>query len=425
VAIAAVLVIALAAGAMYLFPAPRPTGAVGPSTEPSASHTPTPFVIAGSPTPTTSSGQTATPSSTAATGTPTPTPTPAPTLARGTGNLVTLPAMAPYLTGPAVNLDGVHVLVAGGMVSNAGGVRMRSNLAEVFNEGSHTWSATGPMNDARYDHTATLLPDGRVLVTGGADLMDGIDNLATAEIYDPATGKWTRTGSMKQGRAGHTATLLVDGRVLIAGGFGGGTQPVATAEIYDPATGRFTAAGSMTVARMNQAAAPLPGGKVLITGGVDDNSNVLSTAEVYDPATGTFTSTGSMTTERTWHTATTLGDGRLLIAGGTGGSATGPEPLASAEIYDPANGRFTATGSMTTRRWDQTATLLTTGQVIVAGGEGTNSLEVYWPDTGKFGYARTLAGPISAAASLGDRVLLVGSPPQLYCPWAAAWSPCQ
>jgi hypothetical protein len=265
-----------------------------------------------------------------------------------------------------------------------------------------------------------------VLVVGGADLMDGIDNLATAEIYDPLTGKLTATGSMAQGRAGHTATLLADGRVLIAGGYGGGTLPFATAEIYDPATGHFTQTGSMTVARMNHTATMLLGGTVLITGGADSMSNVVSSAEIYDPASGTFHAIASMTVAREWHTATTLGDDRVLIVGGVrGGSSLGPATLATAEIYDPATGKFTATGSMKTARYSHTATLLNTGQVIVAGGVGTNSLEVYWPDAGKFTNWQAMPGPTTAAASLSDRVLFTGNPPALYCSWPASQSACQ
>jgi len=354
--------------------------------------------------------------------TPSPTPLPVVTPLRSTGNLVGLAAMTPYLTGPAVNLNDATVLVAGGMATQSNGVSVKSNLAELYQMGSHTFVATGSMAQARVGHTATLLRDGRVLVVGGADLMDGIDNLATAELYDPLTGKFTVTGSMAQGRADHTATLLADGRVLIAGGYGGGTLPLATAEIYDPATGRFTPTGSMTVARQNHTATLLIGGSVLITGGVDSNSNVLSSAEVYDRASGTFHAIASMTTAREWHTATTLGDDRVLITGGAG--ADQATALASAEIYDPTTGKFTATGSMKTARRGHTATLLIYGQVIVAGGQGTNSLEVFWPDTGQFGYQRTMLGPVSAAATMSDRVLLTGSPPELYCSWPASQGSC-
>ena len=133
-----------------------------------------------------------------------------------------------------------------------------------------------------------------------------------------------------------------------------------------------------------------------------------------------------MTTPREVHTATTLGDDRVLIVGGfTGGSPSlGPLVLASAEIYDPRTGKFTTTGSMKTARYGHTATLLIHGQVVVAGGQGTNSLEVYWPDTGQFGDAQALPGSVSAAATMSDRVLIAGEPPELYCSWPASQSPC-
>jgi hypothetical protein len=415
-----------------LGPGPSPSTVTGPSASASASGSPgaspsespsaqvTPTAI---PNPT-SIGESPSPSPTA-----TPAPSAIPTLAptptpHSTGTLLSLGAMAPALSGPAVNLNDATVLVVGGMVTQSNGIRVKSNLAELYQMGSHTFVATGSMADARYGHTATLLRDGRVLVVGGADLMDGIDNLATAELYDPLTGKFTRTGSMAQGRADHTATLLGDGRVLIAGGFGGGTLPLATAEIYDPASGAFTATGPMTVARQNHTANLLPGGQVLIAGGIDDNSHVLASAELYDPASGTFHATGSMTAAREFHTATALGDDRILIAGGTNGVGGAAKPLVLAEIYDPSTGRFTSTGSMTIPRRGHTATLLAYGQVVVAGGDGTNSLEVYWPDTGKFGYGQALAGPISSAATMSDRVLFTGNPPELYCSWPASQGSC-
>jgi hypothetical protein len=411
-------------------PAPTPSTVTGPSASASASGSPEASPSASS---TPGPSPRAVPSATAIGESPSPVPTPspvatespaptaAPTL-HADGNLLRLGAMAPNLSGPAVNLNNATVLVAGGMATQSNGVRVKSNLAELYQMGSHAFVATGSMADARYGHTATLLPDGRVLVVGGADLMDGIDNLATAEIYDPLTGKFSRTGSMAQGRANHTATLLGDGRVLITGGYGGGTLPLASAEIYDPATGKFTTTGSMSVARQHHTATLLPGGQVLIAGGLDASSHVLASTELYDPAIGTFHATGPMAAAREFHTATSLGDDRVLVVGGLG--ADQATPLASAEIYDPATGRFTATGSLKTARQGHTATLLIYGQVVVAGGLGTNSMEVYWPDTGQFGNAQALPGSVSAAASLSERVLFTGDPPELYCSWPASQSPC-
>ena len=203
-------------------------------------------------------------------------------------------------------------------------------------------------------------------------------------------GMFVLTGSMTNPRASHTATLLNNGMVLIAGGFnalnaGGTLQSTATTELYDPATGTFTATGSMIIARSGPSATLLNNGKVLVVGGSNNRSGDLASAELYDPATGTFTATGSMTTPRDGPTATPLSNGKVLVAGGEILVYLGVNNfLASAELYDPATGTFTATGSMTIARSGATATLLNNGNVLVAGGvDATNtplaSAELYEP----------------------------------------------
>ena len=188
------------------------------------------------------------------------------------------------------------------------------------------------MTAARRDHTATLLPDGRVLIAGGADERGIYGNsLSSAELYDPKAGTFSITGSMTMGRFGHTANLLPDGRVLVAGGTAGAADvpwSQASAEMYDPATGTFGPTGSMTAARRDHTATLLPDGRVLIEGGAD--SGTLASAELYDPATGSFRATASMTRDRQASTATLLADGRVLVAGGWDNG-----PLASAELYRP------------------------------------------------------------------------------------------
>ncbi|TFG86222.1 MAG: kelch-like protein, partial [Gemmatimonadales bacterium] len=190
-----------------------------------------------------------------------------------------------------------------------------------------TWTATGNMIEARAFPTATLLPDGRVLVAGGSL---GLGGLASAELYDPGSGSWTATGNMIEGRGFHTATLLPDGTVLVAGGIG-----LSTAELYDPGSGSWTATGNMIEARAFYAATRLPDGKVLVAGG----RNSGTSAELYDPGSGTWTVTASMIEARSGHTATLLSDVRVLVAGG--------EALGSAEVYEPGSG--TAGGIVTPR----------------------------------------------------------------------------
>jgi hypothetical protein len=185
-----------------------------------------------------------------------------------------------------------------------------------------TWTPTGSMGTARYDHTATLLPSGKVLAAGGTNFRG--DHLSSAELYDPATGIWTATGTLGTGRNGHTATLLPSGQVLVAGGFNG--VYLSSAELYDPATGTWTATGSMSTARAYYTATLLPSGQVLVAGGYP----ALSSAELYDPATGTWTATGSLGTGRSMHTATLLLSGQVLAAGGYDDRGASR----SAELYD-------------------------------------------------------------------------------------------
>jgi hypothetical protein len=189
------------------------------------------------------------------------------------------------------------------------------------------WSFTGSLNTARFDHTATLLPNGMVLVAAGFTGMSTPS--AAAELYDPSSRTWTATGSLNTARFDHTTTLLPNGMVLVAGGFGGNV--LASAELYDPASGTWTATGSLNTARVSHTATSLPNGMVLVAGGYD-NSNprrfiYLASAELYDPASGAWTATGSLNTARYAHTATLLLNGMVLVAGGSGSHGT----LASAE----------------------------------------------------------------------------------------------
>lgn len=270
-------------------------------------------------------------------------------------------------------------LLNNGKVLVTGGTSATADLAtaELFDPTAGTFTATGSMESPRISHTATLLAGGRVLITGG---YGGGTEFATAELYDPSSGAFAATGSMETTRQWHTATLLKDGKVLITGGIDSTAAPLATAEIFDPANGAFTATGSMGTARYSHTATFLPdSGKVLITGGGS------ATVELFDPTTGSFSPTGSMASARTWHAAT-LENGKVLV---TGGTDVGGKALATAEIFDPASGTFAPTGSMGTVRYIHTSTLLSDGKVLVTGGLANASTplsaaELFDPSSGTF-----------------------------------------
>jgi hypothetical protein len=290
-------------------------------------------------------------------------------------------------------------LLTDGRVLAVGGHGLQRATAELYDPSTGRWTATGSMTEAHAFHTATLLPDGRVLAVGGYGLDGGTCCIAssTAELYDPFNGTWTITTSMASARQGHSATLLPDGRVLVAGGLdSGGGAPLASAELYDPVSRRWTDTGSMTAARGAFTATLLGDGKVLVTGGAAGGDDSLASAELYDPSTGRWTATGSMAEARSnvhcgWlscgHMATLLPDGRVLVAGG-GNDPDGADALASAELYDPGSGSWTATASMVVARVGSTATLLLDGTVLVAGGdfsggpEDLASAELYDPRGG-------------------------------------------
>jgi hypothetical protein len=257
--------------------------------------------------------------------------------------------------------------------------------AELYDPSSGKFTAARPPID-RGQPAVSLLADGRVLIAGGGDMHStSVDCLASADLFDPATGKFTRTGSMRQARAGATATTLPDGRVLIPGGSSCGTPQsgtaatYATAEIYDPASGRFTPAGDMSAPRWSHTATLLADGRVLLAGGFSYSSGYKASADIFDPKTNTFTAAGPMSVARAYHVAALLPDGRVLVAGGENDESP-IEGMASAEVFDPATGTFIAAGSMHSPRSSFTATLLANGEVLIIGGNALErSCELYRP----------------------------------------------
>jgi len=317
----------------------------------------------------------------------------------------------------ATLLNNGKVLVAGGTTEPD--VSVTTSTAELYDPSTNSFTAIpGGMTSARRGHTATLLNNGQVLIAGG---VNGSSVISTAEMYDPSTNSFTAIpGAMTSARFSHTATLLNNGKVLLAGG--ASLSYLASAELYDPTANSFTAIpGAMTSVRLYHTVTLLNNGKVLVAGGYNGVS-FLSSAELYDPTANTFAALpaipgtanpGGMTAVRAFHTATLLSNGRVLVTGGTNGSLP---HLASAELYDPAASIFTAIlGGMTSARYTHTATLLNNGKVLLAGGYGLGflaSAELYDPSTNTF--AATSSNMTSArgfpkATLLHDgRVLLVG-----------------
>ncbi|WNG54922.1 DUF5011 domain-containing protein [Archangium gephyra] len=260
----------------------------------------------------------------------------------------------------ATKLNDGRVLIAGG-----GSCPITSTTAELYLPALGKWKPAAALNTQRFHHTAVLLPNGKVLVAGGRTGEYDSATLASAELYDPATNSWSYTGSLNTARAYHTITLLPDGKVLVTGGNDAADGLISSAEIYDPATGRWTAVASLGTGRASHTATLLPNGKVLVAGGSGIDIALSSSAELYDPATNTWAATGSMLSPRRFHTANLLPDGRVLVAGGYH-QFTGIQT--ASDLYDPATGKWTKTAFMNVDRYKHTATLLNNGTVLAVGG---------------------------------------------------------
>lgn len=317
-----------------------------------------------------------------------------------------------------------RVLAAAGRSVPADGPVTLLSSAEVYRPQTGTWTATGDLNEARWSHTATRLPDGRVLVAGGFVAPYAAANAQpvtnSAEIYDPETGTWTRTGDLNVRRALHTATLLPDGTVLVAGGRTCDEAPPTAcnfmfrsnaAEIFDPATGTWTQVGNLSERRHTTSAALLHDGTVLVPAGFSELGN-SRTADIYDPATGTWRqTTGMINVGRARQGAMLLRDGRVLIAAGFGGADT-------AEIYDPATDAWTHTGTVAeARRFNFRYQVLPDGTAMIAGGTvppagPTNTTEIYDPATGQWHSGGDMPAVHGSSSSLSktDEAILLGVP---------------
>jgi hypothetical protein len=303
--------------------------------------------------------------------------------------------------GPRIGRTGLTLLAAAALVTLIGGAVLSGTRPAPSPAPSHlavapsadpfsappsstivpidpTWRPAGTMASGRSVHTATLLPDGRILVVGGTSVDRGV--LSAAEIWDPVTRSFSSAGNAISARIGHAATLLLDGRVFIVGGDADGGQ---TAETWDPATGTFSAAGTMTALRKGGlSATTLPDGRVLVIGAIECSYFVKTlprcqeadrgSSEIWDPTTNAFSRGPKVHIDRDWHTATLLPDGRVLVVGGTGLASDTPE---SAEVWDPTSGGFAEVDEPLEYRADShTATLMPDGRVLIVGGE-TMSLE--------------------------------------------------
>jgi hypothetical protein len=293
------------------------------------------------------------------------------------------------------------VLIVGGVIDNNDD---GTATTELFNPSTAMFTLGPSMSVARYYHTATMLPNGDVLIAGGASSAQANAYLNTAEIYHASTGQFSAPINMTAVHAEPTATLLPNGQVLIAGGFvwipsGGGFISVATgvAELFDPSSNTFTATASLNTARAEDIAVLLPNGTVLVAAGTNSSNTLEGSAEIYNPGTGAFTYTGSMTPTIN-SSAALLPSGKVLVAGGF----NNPNPQTSqAQLYDPSAGTFTIISPMVSAREYFPLTVLNNGTVLVPGGYGTGGgslalSELYFPDPSS-GIQVTTPSPLPTA----------------------------
>jgi len=283
-----------------------------------------------------------------------------PTLADPAGTLIT-----PRWDHTATLLLDGRVLVAGGYVQVSECCFNPTDTCEIYDPATNSWSATGNLNTARVGHFAVLLADGRVLVTSGNTL--GGFSAQTTEIYDPATGTWSLTQEVPI-LPGGNLVLLADGRVLSPGGYG---REAAKSELYDPRAAKWGATGDLNVGRSGFQATRLNDGTVLAVGGTSPTfPGYIRQCELYDPVSRTWSLTGTLNQSHGGHAQVLLPDGRVLIAGGIVGHPSRQTVSRIVEIFDPNTGIWTVSHPTTTARASFSANLLSDGNVFAAGGDG-------------------------------------------------------
>jgi hypothetical protein len=343
------------------------------------------------------------------------------------GSLATLDTTTVTFDNCNLTAQATYTMRATALLSTDGNRTNDTLTAYLFSN----WVAMGALNTGRAYHTATLLGNGKVLVAGG----NGGGYLTSSELCDPSLGTWTNTGTLNTARQYHSATLLGNGKVLVTGGYGNGSS-LTSSELYDPSLGTWKTTGALNAARDYHTATMLGNGNVLVVGGYNSSNGILTSSELYDPSLGTWANTGALNNARQYHTATLLSNGKVLVAGGYKNGY-----LTSSELYDPSLGTWTnlgAPGALNAARDYHTATLLTNGKVLVVGGyNGSSPLtssELYDPSLGTWtntmGALNTARYLHTATLLSNGKVLVVGgynnSSPltssELYDPSLGTWT---
>lgn len=309
-------------------------------------------------------------------------------------------------TGIAAAVMGCAVIALFGCGGGGGGSSTPTDGGTTPPAQKLGWTTTASLKTARFGHTATLLPNGKVLVVGGdsapiseAFMPTARNYVSGVEQYDPAAKTWTTTGNLHTARMGHTSTVLPNGKVLVVGGWSDPNSPRTEVELYDTATHTAVAGPSPAILHLNHTATMLPNGKVLVVGG-RANGQSAYVCELYDPASNTWIAGPTMLEPRQTHMATLLPSGKVLVLGGYGesGQSLGPE------LYDPDTNTWASAAKPSDRRWS-TATLLHSGKVLLIpwmSMAGTAATEIYEPASNTW----SVAAPITTSNSGHTATLL-------------------